>query len=210
MPSSKRPHRLPAKPQRHGALASTKPSVQGGIAVTELAAKKDRSVRQDVWSHRLPSPAATERFGEMIGRVLEGGEILALYGELGVGKTTLVRGIATGLHVPTRAVRSPTFSLIHEYAGRLPLAHADLYRLSGDTEVANLGLTEYLNGHTVVAVEWAEKAGGYLPEDRLELFLTYDRERSRRVLLRAMGTARTLLDRLKRADGRRRELERAR
>lgn len=202
MPSPKRPSPMLAKRHRHGAGTSKEPADRGG---------KNLSVNQDDCSYRLRSAVETERLGEMIGRMLEGGEILALHGDLGVGKTTLVRGVATGLDVPPRAVTSPTFALIHEYTGRLPLAHADLYRLGGVAELAHLGLSEYFDGRTVVAIEWADKAGGYLPDDRLDLSLSYDGARARRALLRATGEhACCLLGRLKRSAGRKRALERAR
>src|SRR5262245_9267813 len=93
-----------------------------------------RSFRRDVaapgrmWRRSLPSLRDTDRLGRAIGSVLEGGESLALSGTLGAGKTALVRGIATGLGAPAEAVSSPTFVLLHEYHGRLPLAHIDLYR----------------------------------------------------------------------------------
>lgn len=147
----------------------------------------------------------------MLGRMLKGGEILALYGDLGVGKTTLVRGIATGLDVPPRAVTSPTFAMIHEHAGRLPLAHADLYRLGAKTELAHLGLGEYLNGRTVVAVEWADKASDDLPDDRLDLYLSHEGARTRRLLGHARGRhACKILARLRRSVVSRRAAERER
>ncbi len=139
------------------------------------------------WRARLGSSAETERIGAAIGRLLTGGEVLALHGELGSGKTTLVRGIAAGLGVPRRTVSSPTFALIHEYAGRLPLVHADLYRLDGETELAHLGLSEYLNGRAVVAIEWAEKAERELPGHRLEIRMTHTRDQARSILVRARG-----------------------
>ena len=148
----------------------------------------------------MRSPADTERFGERIGGLLKGGEVLALYGDLGAGKTTLIGGIAAGLGVPRRAVTSPTFALIHEYKGRLTLVHADLYRLRAEAELAHVGLSEYVNGRAVVAVEWAEKAEGYLPDDRLEIRLAHSDDRGRHVLLEARGRdARRLLRDLKRS-----------
>jgi tRNA threonylcarbamoyladenosine biosynthesis protein TsaE len=139
------------------------------------------------WRARLGSSTETERVGAAIGRLLRGGEVLALHGDLGAGKTTLVRGIAAGLGVPRRTVSSPTFALIHEYAGRLPLVHADLYRLDGETELAHLGLSEYLNGRAVVAIEWADKAARELPGHRLEIRMTHTRDQARSILVRARG-----------------------
>lgn len=97
---------------------------------------------------------------------------MALFGEMGTGKTSLVRGIAEGLHAEPTAVSSPTFTLIHEYRGRLPLIHTDLYRLTA-AQLDNTGLGDYLDGHGVMAIEWAERWGAGLPIDRLEIHLTH-------------------------------------
>jgi tRNA threonylcarbamoyladenosine biosynthesis protein TsaE len=123
----------------------------------------------------------------MIGSVLEGGESLALSGALGAGKTALIRGIATGLGAPMEAVSSPTFVLLHEYPGRLPLAHIDLYRLNSVKEAESIGVGDYLSGRTVVAIEWADKAPGLLPEDRLEMELRHRTVQSRSIQFRATG-----------------------
>jgi tRNA threonylcarbamoyladenosine biosynthesis protein TsaE len=89
--------------------------------------------------------------------------VLALIGPLGAGKTAFVKGLAAGLGVPPREAVSPTFALIHEHAGRVPLFHADLYRLKGPEEVAELGLEDYAERGGVLAIEWAERAGDALP-----------------------------------------------
>lgn len=135
----------------------------------------------------LPTSTATERLGRAIGRMLTGGEILALTGELGTGKTTLVRGIAGGLRAPTASVSSPTFVLIHEYRGRLPLIHADLYRLRTEAEVGSIGLEDYFTDQTVVAIEWADRFPDLLPRDRLEIDLSHRSPTGRTVRLRAQG-----------------------
>src|SRR5215813_10057687 len=94
------------------------------------------------WRRSLSSPLDTDRLGRAIGSVLTGGESLALSGALGAGKTALVRGIAAGLGAPAAAVSSPTFVLLHEYPGRLPLAHVDLYRLNSEQEAELIGLND--------------------------------------------------------------------
>ncbi len=129
----------------------------------------------------------TDRFGRVIGRALRGGEVIGLYGDLGTGKTTLVRGIAAGLGAAARLVSSPTFVLIHEYHGRLLLAHADLYRIESQDDVAQTGLSDYLDGETVAVVEWAERAGSELPDDRLEIHLTHRGRATRALHLSATG-----------------------
>jgi len=154
--------------------------------------------RNRVWRRSLPSLEDTDRLGRTIGSVLEGGESLALSGTLGVGKTALVRGIATGLGAPTDAVSSPTFVLLHEYRGRLPLAHIDLYRLNSVKEAESIGVGDYLSGPTVVAVEWADKVPGILPEDRLEMELRHRTVQSRSIQFKATGPlSAALLTRIK-------------
>jgi len=127
----------------------------------------------DTWQYLAQSPSDTDRLGRRLGRALTGGDVLALYGELGSGKTALVRGIASGLGASPEDVSSPTFVLIHEYRGRLRLAHADLYRLESAAELAQIGLSDYDDGKTVTAIEWADRAGIELPADRLEIHLRH-------------------------------------
>ncbi len=151
--------------------------------------------------------AETQRLGSLLGRSMQGGEVLALHGDLGSGKTTLVRGIARGLDVPSPLVSSPSFVLLHAYQGRVPLVHADLYRLESQDDVRHLGLSDYLDGQTVVAIEWADKASSELPQDRLEVHLTHHSPTTRGVVLNGTGPhAGNLLARLltklqKRRDG---------
>lgn len=130
----------------------------------------------------------TDRLGQVIGRVLRGGETIALYGPLGAGKTALVRGIAQGLGVPPTAISSPTFVVIHEYdQGRLPLAHVDLYRIRSPRELESTGLIEYLSDQTVTAIEWADKGLAALPQDRIEIALDHRAARSRTIQLSVTG-----------------------
>ena len=140
-----------------------------------------------VWELNLASPLDTDRLGRALGSVLQGGETLALYGPLGAGKTALVRGVAAGLGASEKAVSSPTFVLIHEYHGRLPLAHIDLYRLNSLREIDSIGLGEYLSGSIVAAIEWADKGRAILPEDRLEIELRHQSVKSRSIRLMATG-----------------------
>jgi tRNA threonylcarbamoyladenosine biosynthesis protein TsaE len=129
---------------------------------------------------------------------LQGGEVLALFGELGTGKTVLVRGIAAGLEAPPCSVSSPTFVLVHEYRGKFPLIHADLYRLESPGELDQLGLSDYVDGRHVLAVEWAEKAGSDLPDDRLEVHLGHQSNTVRTITMKATGTvSRSLLARVR-------------
>jgi tRNA threonylcarbamoyladenosine biosynthesis protein TsaE len=117
------------------------------------------------------SEAQTRTFGARLGRLLQGGDLIALCGELGTGKTCLVRGVAEGLGIAPRKVRSPTFTLLNEYAGgRLPLYHLDLYRLT-PSDMDRLALREYLYGPGICIVEWFERLGELAP--RLQLDFTF-------------------------------------
>ena len=134
------------------------------------------------------SLAETVKLGHTIGSLARGGEVFALYGEVGAGKTAFVRGLASGLGAAPRNVTSPTFVLIHEYHGRLRLAHADLYRLGSPATVAHVGLEEYFDGQTVVAVEWAERALNELPLDRMDIQFAHHSQTERTVTLSATGS----------------------
>lgn len=141
----------------------------------------------------LSSVGETESFGYTIGRLLHGGEVLALIGELGAGKTALVRGIVAGLDAPAESVTSPTFLIVHEYQGRLPIVHIDLYRLQRLEETESIGLSDYLTDETVVAVEWADRFPQLLPEDRLEVKIAHRTRTTRRARVEARGPRSRLL-----------------
>jgi tRNA threonylcarbamoyladenosine biosynthesis protein TsaE len=120
------------------------------------------------WSIVSRSEKQTKNLGKKLAQLLEGGEIIGLNGELGAGKTCFVRGVAEGLGVGHSTwIRSPTFTLINEYHGRLPVYHIDLYRVSDHTQQEDLNLREYLYGDGVSLVEWFE----YLPANEGEEFL---------------------------------------
>ncbi|HEX4139258.1 MAG TPA: tRNA (adenosine(37)-N6)-threonylcarbamoyltransferase complex ATPase subunit type 1 TsaE [Candidatus Methylacidiphilales bacterium] len=111
----------------------------------------------------LSSIEATQAFGESWAKGLAGGEIFALHGVLGAGKTQLVKGIARGLGFESD-VTSPTFTIIHEYrGGRLPLYHIDLYRIRSEKEAVDLGLEEYLPSDGVTVIEWPDRIPSLLP-----------------------------------------------
>ncbi|MEW6423499.1 MAG: tRNA (adenosine(37)-N6)-threonylcarbamoyltransferase complex ATPase subunit type 1 TsaE [Bacillota bacterium] len=118
----------------------------------------------------LKTSSAEETFllGERLGALMEPGDVLCVSGELGAGKTVLAKGLARGLGI-TAAVTSPTFTLINEYAGRLPFYHLDAYRLSNPAELADLGCEEYFYGAGVTLVEWAERVAEILPPERLDV-----------------------------------------
>jgi tRNA threonylcarbamoyladenosine biosynthesis protein TsaE len=136
----------------------------------------------------LPDLEATRAFGQRLAQRLFPGAVLALIGELGAGKTCLARAIAGGLGVADgRTVTSPTFVLIQEYQGRLPIYHFDAYRLRAEAEFADLGASEYFEGDGVCLVEWADRVPGCLPTDHLRVSLTVTGETSRRATVEATG-----------------------
>jgi len=124
------------------------------------------------------------QWAERLGRLLSAGDCVALYGGLGVGKTTFTQGLALGLGV-TKAVNSPTFTLVKEYQGRLPLYHMDLYRLEDAGE--ELGLEEYWESDGVTVIEWPEVMGPFLPEDRLDVHIRQEIGGRRLVIVEATG-----------------------
>ena len=131
------------------------------------------------------SPQETESLGERIGRALGPGVVVALIGEVGAGKTTLTKGIARGWEVPD-LIHSPTFTLIHEHKGRLPVYHFDLYRLDTIEQIEDLGYEDYFHGPGVTIVEWAEKIQERLPSDHLEIRISGEDD-ARTFTLRATG-----------------------
>jgi tRNA threonylcarbamoyladenosine biosynthesis protein TsaE len=157
-------------------------------AKAKLPAVRRHAASSLPWRLVSVSRQHTDRLGQAIGRVLRGGESIALFGPLGAGKTTLVRGIAQGLGASPATVTSPTFVVIHEYdQGRLPLAHMDLYRIRSPHDLESTGLIEYFSGQTVTVIEWADKGLAALPQDRIEIILNHRALRSRTIQLRATG-----------------------
>ncbi len=132
--------------------------------------------RLELISH---SPEQTQKFGVRIGELALAGDTFLLVGALGTGKTCLTQGIAWGLNIKDYAL-SPSFVIVRELYGRLPLYHIDLYRLEHIEEMAELGLDDYLYGNGVCVVEWAEKGLDILPTEHLLIEISYlsDTERS--------------------------------
>ncbi len=115
------------------------------------------------------SPEETRALAARLGTLLKAGDVVALNGELGSGKTEFVHGLAEGLAVPPQMVASPSFTLVHKYPGRVPLVHIDLYRLEDLPASMLPDLEEYLAGPQVVVVEWARRLAPLLPGDYLEV-----------------------------------------
>lgn len=132
------------------------------------------------------SEAQTRRLGVRLAALLQPGDVLALVGDLGTGKTRWVQGICRGLDV-TDPVVSPSFTLVKEYEGRWPVYHIDLYRLSDAVETLTFGLEEYLYGSGISLIEWADRATDFLPDDHLTIELFHLEQTKRRVVLRPYG-----------------------
>lgn len=130
----------------------------------------------------------TRRLGEICGRLIRVPTVLFLIGDLGSGKTMFVQGLARGLEVPEEYyITSPSFTLINEYPGRLPLFHIDLYRLESNLDPDELGLTEALSGDGVAAVEWADRLPPGFRIDRMEIRFEIGEGRDRTLRLFSYG-----------------------
>ena len=152
-----------------------------------------------LWNLITHSPEETIRLGQEIGSRLRKGDVLILSGDLGAGKTTLTKGIAIGLGAPGD-VFSPTFTIVHEYREMMPLYHIDLYRISGENEVVDLGLEEYFASDGVCVVEWGERLGSFAPRERLDIVMSFEGDEERGIEFIPRGDRfRNLIEELKSA-----------
>lgn len=143
-------------------------------------------IEQDTLDFISHSEAQTRRLGARLAALLNPGDVLALVGDLGSGKTRWAQGVCQGLGI-TVPVSSPTFTLVNEYQGRLPVYHIDLYRLENSAELLTFGLEDYLYGAGVSLIEWAERAASLLPPDYLKVEFFHLGETKRRLVLRPRG-----------------------
>jgi len=135
----------------------------------------------EITSH---SVTETINLGKQISKHLQGGEVIALVGNLGAGKTHMIKGIATGLGIDPNDVNSPTFTLINEYEGRLPLQHIDAYRFDNPNQLAVLGFDEIASPPNVVIVEWANIVHELLDDyNPIEITITHTGETTRQITL---------------------------
>ena len=133
-------------------------------------------------------PESTITLGKKLGSFMQRGQIIALSGELGAGKTTLVKAIALGAGIPGDVVvSSPSYTLVNEYYGKMPVYHFDLYRLEGADDIHELGYDEYLEGEGLSLVEWADIAPELLPKEHLKIHITIRSEESRTISLMPLG-----------------------
>ncbi|HBD07401.1 MAG TPA: tRNA (adenosine(37)-N6)-threonylcarbamoyltransferase complex ATPase subunit type 1 TsaE [Syntrophobacteraceae bacterium] len=140
------------------------------------------------WVFHSTSEKASLELGRRIGERLEAGDVVALWGELGAGKTLMARGIARGLGIPSEVpITSPTFTIINEYESRLHLYHMDLYRIVNEDDLETIPWRDALYGSGVAVVEWPERLGEALPEQRLDLCLETAGDTARTITIRAWG-----------------------
>jgi tRNA threonylcarbamoyladenosine biosynthesis protein TsaE len=116
-------------------------------------------------------PDETKDIGLRLGRILRPGDVVGLYGELGTGKTVMVKGIARAFGIEERDIISASFTIISEYPATPPFTHIDLYRIGRDEDLAELGLWEHIGGDGISVIEWAERAGRVLPDDMIRVRL---------------------------------------
>ena len=134
------------------------------------------------------SPEETKQLGEKLGQQIQTGTVIALFGDLGSGKTIFVQGLARGLSVPdSYYITSPTYTLINEYPGRHTLFHVDLYRIDNPVDFEEIGLYEILYNNGVVAIEWADRLNEDLPAEHLNIQLEISSDGSRKIYLTAYG-----------------------
>jgi tRNA threonylcarbamoyladenosine biosynthesis protein TsaE len=125
------------------------------------------------------SAEQTMSLGFKLAGILNSGDLIVLTGPLGAGKTCLVKGIAKGLGIPEDEVNSPSYTLVNEYHGKIMLYHFDLYRLENESELYNIGWDDYLMREGIIAVEWGERAGGFLPDKHISVNIKITAETGR-------------------------------
>jgi tRNA threonylcarbamoyladenosine biosynthesis protein TsaE len=133
------------------------------------------------------SPSDTLALGERIGRAAQPGDVVALFGGLGAGKTLLAKGVLRGLGGDPDDATSPTFTLIRQYSARLTLYHMDAYRLTAPRQILEIGAEEAFEGEGVCLIEWADRVAEALPSDRLDLHLEVTGETQRDIRIAARG-----------------------
>lgn len=135
-----------------------------------------------------PDPLAMGQVARWLAPLLMSSDVLLLYGDLGAGKTTFVQYLAQALGVgEDQYVSSPSFALLHEYTGCMPIFHMDLYRLADEEEVEAAGLGEYFDSPGLILVEWPQRLATLLPDTRLEIHINIQEDQSRQLILRPLG-----------------------
>ncbi len=142
-------------------------------------------MKKDIYIRISKSLQETLLIGKKIGKSIEQGTVICLSGDLGSGKTALVQGIAKGLSVPEKYyITSPTYNIINQYPGKIPLFHADLYRINNSYELEDIGFYEILNSENIVAIEWAEKLKNEISSDRIDIHMQILDDTSRKITIK--------------------------
>lgn len=128
----------------------------------------------------------TMNIGYRLGQCLRPGDVVGLYGELGTGKTVLVKGIARAFGISERDITSASFTIITQYPTSPPFIHIDLYRIEKTDELSEIGIWEQIGGDGITAIEWAEKAEGWLPEDSIAVHIRYMGQNVREITIEGL------------------------
>ncbi len=131
------------------------------------------------------SDQETREIGRRLGKRLNAGDVVCLYGDLGAGKTVMVKGIASSLGIDERDITSASFTIIAEYNAAMPFYHIDLYRVT-PAELPELGLQEYLGGRGIAVIEWAERAEGEFPDNSIRVDLRYVEDHTREIEIKGL------------------------
>ncbi len=140
-----------------------------------------KEILKDIKKVITATVAETMHAGEQFGSILNPGDVVLLKGDLGAGKTHFVKGVARSFQISEDEVQSPTFSLIHEYPGKIPLYHIDVYRLQRSGEALEFGLEEYLYGDGICLIEWPERIASLLPKSCWLVEITHVDEKHRQI-----------------------------
>lgn len=133
------------------------------------------------------SPGETKEIGKKLGRILKPGDVIGLIGNLGAGKTIMVKGIAEAFGIDEKNIISPSFTIIAEYETKPPLIHIDLYRIEREDEFYDLGIESFIGNDNIIIIEWAEKAKAHLPENVIKIYIHYIDEKNREIILEGIN-----------------------
>lgn len=135
------------------------------------------------------SPDETEKIGEKLASRLKIGDLIALYGDIGSGKTCFVKGLARGLEVK-QSVKSPSYSIINEYSGKYPVFHIDFYRLENNADFESTGWLDYFDYNGIIIIEWASRVKKLLPKRRFDVYFDILGNETRQLEIIAVGSTR--------------------